>query len=247
MRIDLGFGVSSLQGELKCATVDSLVRGNALVRRAKAIKDFKLTFVPIDFRKGGILVVTDAALGNVMESGVMGSDPKVKVASRAGYLVLLADEALMKGHRGRFDVLDFRSHRLTRVCRSSCACEAYGLEEGVDAADVVRGQLAEVRGVVGDNSRTSRRVLETVPLVAVVDARDAHDRVRSDVAPTSGAQKSLAVTVAALRQVFRSPASSVRWTHTENMLPDALTKAMDASHLIAALASSVCSLYTAEI
>ncbi len=77
--------------------------------------------------------------------------------------------------------------------------------------------------------------METVPLVSVVDARDAHDRVRSDVAPTAGAQKSLRFTVAGLRQVFRASTSGLRWTHTENMLADALTKVMDSAHLLATL------------
>ncbi len=238
LRIDLSFEISALQGELKRATVGSLVRGNALVRRAKATKHFCLRFVPIDYRRGGIITVTDAALGNVTEQGTLTDDNGKRVGSQAGYLVLFVDEKLLKGERGWFNVIDYRSHRLTRVCRSSYAAEAYGLEEGVDAGDVVRGQLAEIRGTKGTNSSTSRKALETVALVSVVDAGDAHDRVKSDVAPTAGAQKSLAFTIAALRQVFRAPGTAVRWTHTENMLADVLTKTMDSAHPVSVLGKS---------
>ncbi len=137
LRIDLSFEISALQGELKKATVGSLVRGNALVRRAKATKNFCLRFVQIDSRRGGIITVTDAALGNVTEQGTLTEDNGKRVGPQAGYLVLFVDEKLLKGERGRFNVIDYRSHRLTRVCRSSYAAEAYCLEEGVDAGDAV--------------------------------------------------------------------------------------------------------------
>jgi hypothetical protein len=45
-----------------------------------------------------------------------------------------------------------------------------------------------------------------------------------------GQQKSLAFTVAWLRQQFRRPNIGLRWTATENMLIDALTKDMDTTH-----------------
>ncbi len=109
--------------------------------------------------------------------------------------------------------------------------ESYGFEEGIDAANVVRGQYAELLGHRCRSSKDWHAVIDEVPLVGVVDARDTHDRVRSDVSATTGAQKSLAFCVAALRQVFRSAAATLRWTHTENMVVDGMTKQMDVSHL----------------
>ena len=72
---------------------------------------------------------------------------------------------------------------------------------------------------------------DEVPLVGVVDACDTHDRVRSDVWVTTGAQKSLAFCVAALRQVFRAAAVMLRWTHPENTVVDGMTQEMDVLHL----------------
>ena len=146
-------------------------------------------------------------------------------------MVAVADSNLLKGKVGRFSIIDLRSHRLKRICRSSYASEAHGCEDGVDAADVVRGQLAEILGYVGVSSKQRRMGIEQVPFVAVVDARDAHDRVRSDVSPTAGAQKSLGFPFASLRQVFRGACSNLRWTHTENTLVDCMAKIMDADHL----------------
>ena len=83
-------------------------------------------------------------------------------------------------------------------------------------------------------------------MVSVVDARYAHDRVKSDVAPTAGAQKPLAFTIAALRQVFRAPGTAVRWTRTENMLADVLTKIMDSAHPVSVLGKSEWSVVYSE-
>ena len=69
--------------------------------------------------------------------------------------------------------------------------------------------------------------LDRIPLVSVVDAKDTHDKVGSET--TTGSQKSLAYTIAWLRQVFRRPQASIRWTATENMFVDAGTKDMDTS------------------
>ena len=69
LRIDLAFRVSALQSELKAPTVGSLLRANKLITLAKASADFELTFRPLNLATAGVVVVTDAALGNVDSSG----------------------------------------------------------------------------------------------------------------------------------------------------------------------------------
>ena len=49
--------------------------------------------------------------------------------------------------------------------------------------------------------------------------------------PSFGSQKSLAVTVSWLRSTLRRPNTALRWTATQNMLIDALTKDMEVDHL----------------
>ena len=71
--------------------------------------------------------------------------------------------------------------------------------------------------------------VDRVRLVAVTDAKDTHDKVASET--TTGAQKSLAYTVAWLRSVFRRMMAEVRWTATENMFMDAATKDMPQDQL----------------
>ena len=230
LRVDLAFKVSTLQSELRNPTVGSLLRANSLITAARASAEFELTFRPINLASAGLVVVTDAALGNVNAEGSNLEPPQKKLHSQAGHLILMGDRDLCEGRTGTFNVLDFRSHRLGRICRSSFAAETYALEEGVDQCEVIRGQFAEMLGIDISGCRKSPELLQRVPVVAVTDAKDTHDKALSDTS-THGAQKSLAFSVGFLKQYFRQPATALRWVETENQLSDALTKDMEATWL----------------
>ena len=126
-------------------------------------------------------------------------------------------------------ILDSRSHRIPRVCRSSYAAELLGTEEALDVGILCRGFAATVRDceVVGQISDYS---IDKVPLTVVVDAKDVHDKGNSDTS-SYGTQKSLAFTVAWLKASLRRANTSLRWTATENMFADGGTKEMDLTHL----------------
>ena len=142
--------------------------------------DFELVFRPLDLESIGVVTVTDAALGNVTENGHAEAPPMERIYRQAASLCLLADKDLLSGREGTFNLLDGRSHRLSRVCRSSYAAETYSLEEGVDSAEVVRGLIAECKGADLAVCRHDLSVIDSVPLVAVVDAKDTHDRCKSE-------------------------------------------------------------------
>lgn len=122
VRWDMGYQLSVLQGEPPL--VKTLLKANALVKLMKQDPGFKLRFGPMSLDGAGILVVTDASLGNVTRSG--GSDGTIftKVLfSQSAYLALVGDKDLMEGREGKFGALDSRSHRLGRVCRSTFGAE----------------------------------------------------------------------------------------------------------------------------
>ena len=227
LRFDMAFVVSSLQGETP--TVGTLMRANAALAEFQKHRDFELRFQPVNPYTGGLMVVTDSALGNVLASGSATGAPLEKVFSQACYFVLLADEDLMQGRQGRFNIVDARSHRLARVCRSSYAAETLGAEEGFDVGQLCRGFLATIRGD-SLHKQSVDQSLNAVPLTVVVDAKDVFDKASSDTS-SFGSQKSLAFTIAWLRQILRRPNTSIRWTSTENMWADAGTKEMDLTHM----------------
>ena len=227
VRVDMSFQLSTLQGEP--ATVQTLLKANALVRLFKQNPDFKLTFKGFDLRGAGITVVTDASLGNVTRSGGEDGTLQTKTFSQAAYLILIGDRALMSGKEGQCTFLDGRSHRLSRVCRSTYAAELQGAEEALDNGVFCRGLLAELLGyeVLTKHEEYSG----DIPLNIVTDAKDVYDKGMSDTA-TYGSQKSLAFTIAWMREMFRKPRTTLSWTSTENMPCDCGTKAMDTSHLV---------------
>ena len=227
VRFDLGFPLCTLQGEPP--TVGTMLRANALLKRFKQNPKFALRFKPLNLEGCGLMVVSDASLGNVQRNGAAGDDPMVKVFSQSAYIVLVADRDLMAGRTGKFAVLDARSHRLSRVCRSTYAAELLGIEEAFDTGIYCRGCLAEAFGYPMDLKNVTES-LTAIPLTAVTDAKDVYDKGNSDT-PSFGSQKSLAFTVSWLRSVLRQPNTCLRWTSTQNMIIDALTKDMDLTHL----------------
>lgn len=233
LRFDMGFQVSTLQGETE--KVGSLMKENQLVKKFQENKTFAMTFKPLNLSGSGLLVVADASLGNVLQSGGVGDEPMERVFSQASYFVLVADADLLAGREGDFAVLDARSHRLARVCRSTFGAELYSTEEAFDVGIYCRGVLAEVRG----HSLKSKLVdaaIDTVPLTVVTDAKDVFDKSTSDT-PSYGSQKSLSFTITWLRHVLRRGNTSLRWTSTENMWVDAGTKEMDSAHIVKILSS----------
>ena len=226
VRWDMGYQLSVLQGEP--SVVKTLLRANALVRLMKQDAGFKLKFGPMCLDGAGILIVSDASLGNVTRSGGADGSIFTKVFSQAAYLVLVGDRDLMEGREGKFGVLDSRSHRLSRVCRSTFGAELLGTEEAFDAGLFCRGLFAEAQGF--DVLRGDSCYAGSVPLGLVSDAKDVFDKSVSDT-PTYGSQKSLAFSVAWVREVLRKDCTRIHWTSTENMLIDCGTKEMNATHL----------------
>jgi hypothetical protein len=186
-------------------------------------------FKPLDLDGAGILAVTDASLGNVTKSGCAEGSLMERVYSQSAYFILVADRNLMAGKEGNFGVLDARSHRIPRVCRSTFGAELLGAEEGLDNGQFARGLLAMMLGYPMEG-RYADGVMDAVPLMQVTDAKDVHDKGCSDT-PTYGSQKSLAFTIAWMRSVFARPNTCLRWTSTENMFVDAGTKEMDVEHM----------------
>ena len=227
IRYDLAFPLSVLQSEKP--TVMTMLKANALVKKFKQHPNFAIYFRPFDLTGSGLMVVTDSSLGNVRQDGTEEGSPLERTFSQSSYMVLLGDKQLMNGEVGNFSVLDARSHRISRVCRSTYAAELLGCEEAVDVGLFTRGIVAEFHGFPV-LARNIDQVLEVIPLTIVIDAKDVYDRGMSDTS-SFGSQKSLAFSVAWLRAQLRRANTCLRWTSTANMFVDAGTKNMDVSHL----------------
>lgn len=198
LRMDISFGVSSLQSEKP--TVGTVLRANKLALQAKKHSDFR----DVNIYEGGILVVTNAASGNVTVDGVMEGTIQEKVLSQSCYAVLLADLDLLNGDVAKFNVLDFRSHRFPEFADQATLLRCWALRRAwmlvsyaVDSWQLRRINVA---------SKMAYWEVCRVMLVGVTDAKDVYDRLTMDTG--FSVQKSLALTVAALRQQLRRPRTS---------------------------------------
>ena len=227
VRLDMGYHLSVLQGEKPC--IGTMLRANALLKRFKDNPGFSLKFKPLNLADVGVMVLTDSSLGNVRANGSPGEEPLERLYSQSCYFVLLAEKSLMEGKRGGFAVVDARSHRLPRVCRSTYAAELLGTEEGFDVGQFVRGHIAAIMGYPL-LSRNVDASTDSIGLTVVTDAKDVYDKGSSDT-PSYGSQKSLAFTVAWIRGMLQRANTSLRWTSAENMFVDAGTKDMDLDHM----------------
>ena len=227
LRFDMAFVTSTLQGERP--TISTILRSNMALKEFQENPEFELIFRPVDPLTCGVMVVADAALGNVSMQGTTECGLMDKVYSQACYFVLVADQKLMAGESGTFNILDARSHRISRVCRSSYAAETLSTEEAFDVGRLCRGLIATVRGhdLYGKRAEVA---MDSVDMQVVVDAKDVHDKTNSDTT-SFGAQKSLAFVVAWLRSELRRPRTQLKWTSTENMWVDAGTKIMLLNHM----------------
>ena len=133
LRFEKGYVLSTLQGE--APSVKTLRKANLLVKQFKQHPDFAL-------ENAGIMVVTEASLGNVTKLGGAEGSLMEKVFSQSAYFVLLADRDLLSGKEGSFTVIDARSHRAPRVCRSTYSAELQGTEEAANIVVFCRGLFA---------------------------------------------------------------------------------------------------------
>lgn len=227
LRFDCSFLVSTLQGERP--VIGTILRANAALKQFQQDPFYEMIFRPVDPSTAGVMVVADAALGNVTLQGSNEGEVTEKVYSQACYFVLLADKQLMSGATGTFNVLDSRSHRIPRVCRSTYAAETLSTEEAFDVGRLCRGLVATVhdRNLYG---KAAEVAMGSIPMQVVVDAKDVYDKTNSDT-PSYGAQKSLAFTISWMRAELRRPNTSLKWTSTENMWVDGGTKLMDLGHM----------------
>ena len=230
IRYDVAFQLSSLQGESAHPTVGTLLRANQLVRKVKENPNFALKFRPMNLKDAGIVVVSDASLGNMTKAGTAQGESLEKVYSQASYYVLLADRKLLDGQPGQFAILDARSHRLQRVCRSTFAAELMGIEEAMDAGQYCRGVVAEACGHPLDK-KPFELSTDSISMVIVTDSKDAYDKSSSST-PSYGSQKSLAFTIAWIRTMLARSNTMIRWTSTENLFVDCGTKEMDNAQLL---------------
>ena len=131
-RPDLLEHVSIMQSRFNKARVPDIQETNRVVRLANAHTDLALLVCKILVDQICFLSYGDASGGSTRAE-----------QAQAGYVIMLADRALLEGLAAPVTLVSWRSHRVKRVVFSASAAEAIGSSEAIAQSDWVRGVGSE--------------------------------------------------------------------------------------------------------
>ena len=192
-RPDLAFDLAELSGRTSSLKVSDISKMNKLISKVKANEAF-ITFPCLkDINNLRVAAYADASLGNLPDG-----------SSQGGYVVFLVD------CDGKAALIDWKSHKIRRVVRSTLAAETLAMSDAVDAAMLVVSTWEELTG------KSNGMEVE-----AITDCNSLFDNVNSTKLCT---EKRLRIDIAMLKQMQERKEIILRWTESENQLADVLTK-----------------------
>ena len=113
------------------------------------------------------------------------------------------------------NVIDWRSHRSARVCQSKLAAEACSCDDAVDRAYYINITLAEIL-----KAEPAHRTTFRLPQLQVTDCKSLYDAICAQNPRTL--EKRTMVDIRSIQEFANE--KSIRWTPTELMWADGLTK-----------------------
>ena len=165
-----------------------------------------------------ILIFSDASWANAED-----------LSSIGGYLIFLASPDVMKPEGGRINLVEWRSAKVKRKCKSTLTAETIAMEAALDAGLHVRTILAEAlyRDYVPSQSGQLHADLHRP--VAVTDCKSLYDCLVKDGPQNSLSEKRLAVDIVGLQDVAatfdeENPKETFRWIPGHKQLADAMAK-----------------------
>ena len=201
-RPNLSGPVSILQTRFNRGQVSDIQETNRVVRLAEAHTDRALPVCKIPIEQFFFVSYGDASGG-----------PTRPEQAQAGYVVMIADLALLAGMAAPVTLVSWRSHRVKRVVASASAAEAMGLPEAIAQGD-------GWSGVVLGLSLCEWREQENVPLLFwVTDSKGNYDHLHDETVGPSEDRRST-VDLAIIREDLRTPRMFLRWVGGKAQVAD---------------------------
>ena len=202
-------------------TISKLVEINKLLKEAISTQDWTVKFVYVDLQRACIPELSDSSWANADQ-----------LKSQSGYLVFLADKACFEPQGGAASLLEWRSHRIKRTCRSTLAAETMGMDAGMDAGMFARELIAEIIIKSYVPTQSGKLPEDFIPVHAITDCRSLYDILTKDGQPGTATEKRLIIDIQAIKEnaeEFDAEMEKLkdifRWIPTTKQLGDHLTKA----------------------
>ena len=216
-RPDLAFEVSLVQQSINQATIETVKLANQLVRRARQIH-YEIKIPSVNLSKPAILIVSDASPGKMPRGG-----------SQGGFFIFVTNQSVDQTSTP-VGVVQWLSHRLKRVARSSLATEGMALCEAVEHGEYVRACLAEILDPQFD-FRKWENAASWIEMITGTDCKSVYDNVSSERGISK--DRMLALDLAQLKETFESQwkedsskhrNAKLRWLPGPRNVADGLTK-----------------------
>ena len=128
----------------------------------------------------------------------------------------------MNNKAGPVSIASWMAHRLKRKVRSTLAAESMGASECLEAADILRSHLAEVRMLGDFDRRHWRDNVKAVPVALITDSRSMYDFLHKRGSTPS--EKRLRLDLEVIRGQMLEDQLEIKWVATQQQMADALTK-----------------------
>ena len=196
--------VVSLTGHGAEATITDLRNLYAIIQYLKRTPDDGLILPDISFDENAVdLAYSDSSWANARKSG-----------SQIGVIIRLTTESA-EHIPTPASIVDWRSCRSPRVCRSTLAAEATAADEEAD-----RAAFVSMFGSEFVFQQPAHRVGARLQIIAAVDAKSLYDALLSP-APNLNDKRTL-VSVRAVQETLAS--NDVKWVPARFQFSDGLTK-----------------------
>lgn len=246
-RPELSYRCSALQGKQAKPVVNDLVQTNKFLQSAQKTMHHGIHYNRgrFSFRDAVLLSVTDAS--HAAETGYTEDGKMTGHKSQAGRFLLLASGMPSTEAACDFHVLQWSSHTLKRVCRSTLQAEVLSAQDGVESAHYVRSLIYsfEVPRVLAGAEGFAWKLgaLDSRTIHWITDCRSFVSYMSTNGQGTVS-DKRLAIDLTSLRQdlwrvrgeMHGEPSTQdgiplectdqLHWINTKDMISDAMTKAM---------------------
>lgn len=209
----LSASVSLLAGDVTKGTIKSIQELNKTLRFAKQSSDvsLKMTKVLKGIEDMCFVCFSDAAYGARSDG-----------ASQGGFIIVMTSRSVLEGKAVDYNIVGWRSFKLTRVCRSSLSAEAQGCSTALDELMMMKTMTSLVFNPDLD-PRDASTAAEFGASAIVIDAKGLFDALKKDCIG-SGADKRAAIDILCIKEELQRLQCNLRWVSSERMLADGLTK-----------------------
>merc|ERR1712155_198843 len=214
-RVDLCAKVSLSASETSNPTIGSLQKANKIIRQAQRDEALPIHIhaIPLDQLNFGVF--SDVAWG-VRPDG----------SSQGGFLVYASSHAVHEGHEAPVGIIDWKSWKLSRKCRSSLSAESQAMADSIDILNFIRLFFADCLHPEGIDLRRPDEILKLLPeSCAITDCKSLYDALEKNESLGLGlSEKRTSIEVTATRQQMRATGINARWANSDRQLADVLTK-----------------------